>query len=156
MSVNFRPSNWWGSLDRWQQWAVLVPVVVLIYLLPVLNPPLLTTEPGTNFQITLFNAARIALIAIGLNIVVGQARLVLRRVGDRRDAGERLDLVRDALGELLLLVTWHVGRVHHGGHVEPRLVPGHAVPVARLRSRRDARHRGVRPDPRGADLAVAR
>ncbi len=71
-----RLRDWWGSLDRWQQWAVLIPVVVLIYLLPVLNPPLLTTEPGTNFEITLFNAARIALIAIGLNIVVGQAGLL--------------------------------------------------------------------------------
>ena len=49
---------------------------MLIYLLPVLNPPLLTTEPGTDFQITLFNAARIALIAVGLNIVVGQAGLL--------------------------------------------------------------------------------
>ena len=71
-----RLRDWWGSLDRWQQWAVLIPAVVLIYLLPVLNPPLLTTEPGTDFQITLFNAARIALIAIGLNIVVGQAGLL--------------------------------------------------------------------------------
>jgi len=71
-----RIRNWWGSLDRWQQWAILVPAVVLIYLLPVLNPPLLSTEPGTDFQITLFNAARIALIAIGLNIVVGQAGLL--------------------------------------------------------------------------------
>jgi branched-chain amino acid transport system permease protein len=71
-----RLRNWWGSLDRWQQWAVIIPAVVLIYLLPVLNPPLLSTEPGTDFQITLFNAARIALIAIGLNIVVGQAGLL--------------------------------------------------------------------------------
>jgi branched-chain amino acid transport system permease protein len=71
-----RLRDWWGSLDRWQQWAVLIPVVALIYLLPVLNPPLLSTEPGTDFQITLFNAARIALIAVGLNIVVGQAGLL--------------------------------------------------------------------------------
>jgi branched-chain amino acid transport system permease protein len=71
-----RIRDWWGSLDRWQQWAVLIPLVVVIYLLPVLNPPLLTTEPGTDFQITLFNAARIALIAIGLNVVVGQAGLL--------------------------------------------------------------------------------
>jgi branched-chain amino acid transport system permease protein len=71
-----RLRDWWGSLDRWQQWAVIIPAVLLIYLLPVLNPPLLTTEPGTDFQITLFNAARIALIAIGLNIVVGQAGLL--------------------------------------------------------------------------------
>jgi len=71
-----RLRDWWGSLDRWQQWAVLIPLVVVIYLLPVLNPPGLTTEPGTDFQITLFNAARIALIAIGLNVVVGQAGLL--------------------------------------------------------------------------------
>jgi branched-chain amino acid transport system permease protein len=71
-----RLRDWWGSLDRWQQWGVIIPVVVLIYLLPILNPPLLTTEPGTNFAITLFNAARIALIAIGLNVVVGQAGLL--------------------------------------------------------------------------------
>jgi branched-chain amino acid transport system permease protein len=71
-----RLRDWWGSLDRWQQWAVIIPAVVLIYLLPVLNPPLLSTEPGTDFQITLFNAARIALIAVGLNIVVGQAGLL--------------------------------------------------------------------------------
>jgi branched-chain amino acid transport system permease protein len=55
---------------------ILIPVVVLIYLLPVLNPPLLTTEPGTNFPIAMFNAARFALIAVGLNVVVGQAGLL--------------------------------------------------------------------------------
>ena len=53
-----------------------VAVVVIIYLLPVLNPPLITTEPGTNFPIAMFNAARFALIAVGLNIVVGQAGLL--------------------------------------------------------------------------------
>ncbi|MGH3613369.1 MAG: ABC transporter permease subunit, partial [Pseudonocardia sp.] len=68
--------DWWGSLERWQQWAVIIPALVLIYLLPVLNPPFITTEPGTDFQISLFNAARIALIAIGLNVVVGQAGLL--------------------------------------------------------------------------------
>ncbi|MDT7705699.1 MAG: branched-chain amino acid transport system permease protein [Pseudonocardiales bacterium] len=66
----------WNSLSRPQQWAVLIPVVVLIYLLPVLNPPLLTTEPGTNFPIAMFNAARFALVAVGLNVVVGQAGLL--------------------------------------------------------------------------------
>jgi branched-chain amino acid transport system permease protein len=44
--------------------------------LPLLNPPLLTTEPGTNFPIAMFNAARFALIAVGLNVVVGQAGLL--------------------------------------------------------------------------------
>ncbi|ODT98083.1 MAG: branched-chain amino acid ABC transporter [Pseudonocardia sp. SCN 72-86] len=66
----------WNSLPRPQQWLVLIPVVVLIYALPVLNPPLLTTEPGTNFPLALFDAARFALIAIGLNVVVGQAGLL--------------------------------------------------------------------------------
>lgn len=66
----------WNSLPRPQQWAWLIPVVVLIYALPVLNPPLLTTEPGTNFPLALFDAARFALIAIGLNVVVGQAGLL--------------------------------------------------------------------------------
>ena len=56
----------WNSLPRPQQWLLLIPVVVLIYALPVLNPPLLTTEPGTNFPLALFDAARFALIAIGL------------------------------------------------------------------------------------------
>lgn len=66
----------WNSLPRPQQWLILIPVVVLIYALPVLNPPLLTTEPGTNFPLALFDAARFALIAIGLNVVVGQAGLL--------------------------------------------------------------------------------
>jgi branched-chain amino acid transport system permease protein len=42
----------------------------------VLNPPFITTEPGTNFPLAMFNAARIGLIAIGLNVVVGQAGLL--------------------------------------------------------------------------------
>ncbi|WP_438672288.1 branched-chain amino acid ABC transporter permease [Solihabitans fulvus] len=66
----------WNSLSRVQQWAVLIPLVVLIYLLPVLNPPLLTTEPNYNFPIAMFDVARYALIAIGLNVVVGQAGLL--------------------------------------------------------------------------------
>ncbi|WP_086819152.1 branched-chain amino acid ABC transporter permease [Allokutzneria sp. NRRL B-24872] len=71
-----RVRDWWNGLNRFQQWGVLIPLVVLIYALPILNPPLLTTEPGTDFQIALFNAARFALIAIGLNVVVGQAGLL--------------------------------------------------------------------------------
>jgi branched-chain amino acid transport system permease protein len=66
----------WNNLSRPQQWLVLIPVVVLIYALPVLNPPLLTTEPGFDFQIAMFEVARYALIAIGLNVVVGQAGLL--------------------------------------------------------------------------------
>jgi branched-chain amino acid transport system permease protein len=78
-AVTPAPASWrdrWNSLPRWQQWLWLIPVVALIYLLPVLNPPLITTEPGTNFPIAMFNAARFALIAVGLNVVVGQAGLL--------------------------------------------------------------------------------
>ncbi|GAB3474656.1 branched-chain amino acid ABC transporter permease [Amycolatopsis cihanbeyliensis] len=66
----------WSKLNRFQQWAVLIPVAAFIYLLPVLNPPILTTEPGYDFSIAMFEVARFALIAIGLNVVVGQAGLL--------------------------------------------------------------------------------
>ncbi|MEJ2869396.1 branched-chain amino acid ABC transporter permease [Actinomycetospora sp. OC33-EN08] len=69
-------SRWWNARSRPQQWGLLVPVAALIYLLPVLNPPILTTEPATSFPIALFNAAVFALIAIGLNVVIGQAGLL--------------------------------------------------------------------------------
>jgi len=68
--------TWWNNLSRPQQWLALIPLVVLIYLIPLINPPLLTTEPGTNFPISMANAARFALAALGLNIVVGQAGLL--------------------------------------------------------------------------------
>ncbi|ASO19633.1 branched-chain amino acid transport system permease protein [Actinoalloteichus hoggarensis] len=68
--------NWWNGLSRFQQWGVLIPLVVLVYLLPLLNFFPLTTEPGTDYEIALFNAARMALLAIGLNVVVGQAGLL--------------------------------------------------------------------------------
>jgi branched-chain amino acid transport system permease protein len=69
-------SRWWNARTRPQQWGLLVPVVVLIYFLPVINPPIITTEPATDFSIALFNAAVFALIAIGLNVVIGQAGLL--------------------------------------------------------------------------------
>ncbi|GAA3582063.1 branched-chain amino acid ABC transporter permease [Amycolatopsis ultiminotia] len=69
-------SDWWNNLSRVQQWVVLIPLVALVYLLPVLNPPLITTQPGYDFPIAMFEVARYALVAIGLNIVVGQAGLL--------------------------------------------------------------------------------
>jgi branched-chain amino acid transport system permease protein len=66
----------WNELARPQQWLILIPIVVLIYALPVLNPPLLTTEPDTNFPIAMFHAALFAMVALGLNVVVGQAGLL--------------------------------------------------------------------------------
>jgi branched-chain amino acid transport system permease protein len=65
----------WNRLSRLQQWGLLIPVVALVYLLPVLNPPLLATT-GTDFPTAMFDVARYALVAIGLNVVVGQAGLL--------------------------------------------------------------------------------
>jgi ABC-type branched-subunit amino acid transport system ATPase component/ABC-type branched-subunit amino acid transport system permease subunit len=47
-----------------------------VYALPVLNPPYLTTEPGNDWQLACFDMARFALVALGLNVVVGQAGLL--------------------------------------------------------------------------------
>ncbi|WP_285727308.1 branched-chain amino acid ABC transporter permease [Psychromicrobium xiongbiense] len=66
----------WRMLPRWQQWGWLLIIVVLAYLLPVLNPPIITTEPGTNFAIACSQMAIFALVAVGLNIVVGYAGLL--------------------------------------------------------------------------------
>ena len=69
-------SEWWNNLSRFQQWIILLPLVALIFALPWLNPPLITTEPGYDFSIAMFDVARYCLIAIGLNVVVGQAGLL--------------------------------------------------------------------------------
>ncbi|WP_035748820.1 branched-chain amino acid ABC transporter permease [Arthrobacter sp. 35W] len=66
----------WNALPRQQQWAWLTIVVVLAYLLPVINPPLISTEPGNNFALACFDMARFALIAVGLNVVIGYAGLL--------------------------------------------------------------------------------
>jgi len=65
----------WNNLSRPAQWAVLVPLVVLIFFLPDLNPPIIATT-GTDFPTAMFDVARYALVAIGLNVVVGQAGLL--------------------------------------------------------------------------------
>ncbi|TAM93259.1 MAG: branched-chain amino acid ABC transporter permease [Jatrophihabitans sp.] len=71
----------WNSLSRRQQWTWSVIVVAVLVILPYISSDfpllgLINTEPGTDFPISLFNAARTALVAIGLNVVVGQAGLL--------------------------------------------------------------------------------
>ena len=46
-----------------------------VYLLPILNPPLITTT-DSDFGAVLFLCALYALVAIGLNIVIGYAGLL--------------------------------------------------------------------------------
>ncbi len=67
--------SWWNSLARPTQWLVGVPFIALLALLPLLNIPLLTTE-GTNFGSVMAQFGMYALIAVGLNVVVGQAGLL--------------------------------------------------------------------------------
>lgn len=66
----------WRSMPRQKQWLFLVVVVVLAYLLPILNPPIISTEPGNDFPLALFVMAVYALVAVGLNIVIGYAGLL--------------------------------------------------------------------------------
>ncbi|GAB3427195.1 branched-chain amino acid ABC transporter permease [Flindersiella endophytica] len=66
--------DWWNSRSRFEQWALLIPLIALVYALPFLG--FLAPPAGTDYDLALYNAARIALIAIGLNIVVGQAGLL--------------------------------------------------------------------------------
>ncbi|MFC6707304.1 branched-chain amino acid ABC transporter permease [Flexivirga alba] len=66
----------WDGLERWQQWLILAVVAVVVLFLPILNPPIISTEPGTDFPLACFDMARFALVALGLNVVVGQAGLL--------------------------------------------------------------------------------
>jgi branched-chain amino acid transport system permease protein len=69
--------NWWNSLSRPQQWLGMVPVVALIYLLPLWRDmPIFSTAPNKDFPIALFSASVLVLVALGLNVVVGQAGLL--------------------------------------------------------------------------------
>lgn len=67
--------TWWDGLPRATQWLVGIPVFLLIAALPVIDPPFITT-PATNFGIVMATFAMVALIAIGLNVVVGQTGLL--------------------------------------------------------------------------------
>ncbi len=67
--------SWWNALSRPAQWLFGVPFILLIALLPILNIPVLTTV-GTNFGGVMAQFGMYALIAVGLNVVVGQAGLL--------------------------------------------------------------------------------
>ncbi|MEV0343170.1 branched-chain amino acid ABC transporter permease [Nocardia sp. NPDC050713] len=67
--------TWWEGLSRPAQWAVGVPAIAALALLPLFPPPILDT-PAYNFGLVMAEVAMFALIAIGLNVVVGQAGLL--------------------------------------------------------------------------------
>lgn len=63
------------ALPRPLKIVLMVAAVVFVYLLPIINPPLITTT-DSDFGAVLFLCAMYALVAIGLNIVIGYAGLL--------------------------------------------------------------------------------
>ena len=66
----------WNTLPRAIQWLWLLIVVAIAYALPYLNFFPLSTAPGNDWALACFSMAVYALIAIGLNVVVGYAGLL--------------------------------------------------------------------------------
>ena len=64
-----------GALPKSAKIVALVLLVALFYILPILEPPLIST-PGSDFGAVMFTVATYALVAVGLNIVVGYAGLL--------------------------------------------------------------------------------
>ena len=54
---------------------LLVIAALLVYLLPIINPPFITTT-DSDFGSVLFSCAVYALVALGLNVVIGYAGLL--------------------------------------------------------------------------------
>src|SRR5215468_9182022 len=67
--------QWWDGLPRMQKWIFGILLFGVIALLPLYTPPFLDT-PGISFGGTMAQFAMVAIIAIGLNVVVGQAGLL--------------------------------------------------------------------------------
>jgi branched-chain amino acid transport system permease protein len=67
--------GWWSDLSRVQKWGFGVIGFVVMALLPIYTPSFLDT-PGVSFDGVMAQFAMIAIVAIGLNVVVGQAGLL--------------------------------------------------------------------------------
>jgi len=67
--------RWWADLGRVQKWGFGVLAFGALALLPLYTPGFLDT-PGISFGGTMAQFAMLAIIAIGLNVVVGQAGLL--------------------------------------------------------------------------------
>jgi branched-chain amino acid transport system permease protein len=70
-----RLREWWSGLSRVQKWGFGVLGFALLALSPLHPPPFFDT-PGISFGGTMAQFAMVAIIAIGLNVVVGQAGLL--------------------------------------------------------------------------------
>ena len=67
--------NWWAGLSRVQKWGFGVLGFGALALSPLYTPSFLNT-PGISFGGVMAQFAMVAIIAIGLNVVVGQAGLL--------------------------------------------------------------------------------
>jgi branched-chain amino acid transport system permease protein len=67
--------RWWADRTRVQKWGFGVLAFGALALLPLYTPPFLNT-PGISFGGTMAQFAMVAIIAIGLNVVVGQTGLL--------------------------------------------------------------------------------
>jgi branched-chain amino acid transport system permease protein len=67
--------GWWADLSRVQKWGFGVIGFAVMAILPIYTPPFLDT-PGVSFDGVMAQFAMIAIVAIGLNVVVGQAGLL--------------------------------------------------------------------------------
>ncbi len=67
--------DWWSELGRVQKWGFGVLGFGALALLPIYTPAFLDT-PGISFGGVMAQFAMVAIIAIGLNVVVGQAGLL--------------------------------------------------------------------------------
>ncbi|GAA4477498.1 branched-chain amino acid ABC transporter permease [Microbacterium panaciterrae] len=66
----------WNELSRPAQWAWMLIPVAIAYAMPFINFFPLSTSPGNDWPLTLFAMAVYALVAVGLNVVVGYAGLL--------------------------------------------------------------------------------
>ncbi len=65
----------WNGLSRPAQWAWGVPAILLIAILPLWRPGFINT-PAIDFGVVMAQFGMYALLAIGLNVVVGQTGLL--------------------------------------------------------------------------------
>lgn len=70
-----RTMVWWDGLSRPQKWVLGIVVFLGVGLLPIFTPSWLNT-PNISFGGTMAQFAMVAIIAIGLNVVVGQTGLL--------------------------------------------------------------------------------
>jgi len=68
-------SERWRGLPKPARVALLALGALLLYLLPLLDPPYLSPS-GSDFGAVLFNVAAYVLVALGLNVVLGYAGLL--------------------------------------------------------------------------------